>query len=232
MLTNLPKSSYMIINGKDNDPKVDLTTNSGILPYKSTVVYLGAIIGDTGNLMADVDKHTESKRSNITIKFNNFCRKNYLSPIDIKLMVLDTCASSALLYGCETWGKNIPASIDVLYRTGIKYALSIRPSINNELVYNESGCLPLSIRIRTQQLKFWNNIKGIIQENPNNPLNKLLVQCDALNLPYIKYYHDLETYQSPTKCYVTLRNDFETQNRLRIIRTAAEDSLSRLGAYM
>jgi len=73
---NLTKSSFMIINGKDNDPKVDLRTNSGILPYKSTVVYLGAIISDTGNLMSDVDKHTESKRSNITIKFNNFCSKN------------------------------------------------------------------------------------------------------------------------------------------------------------
>ena len=57
-------------------------------------------------------------------------------------------------------------------------------------------------------------------------------QCDRLNLPYVKYYHDLETYQSPTKCYVTLRNDFESQNRLKITSAAAADPLSRLGTYL
>ena len=81
-----------------------------------------------------MNSYIDSKRGNVTIKFNNFCRKNYLAPLDIKLKVLNTCVTSALSYGCESWGNNIVPCIESVYRLGIKYALSIRPSTNNELV--------------------------------------------------------------------------------------------------
>ena len=160
---NLSKSSYMIINGNNatpKTPKTNIKLDNGMLSYKPTVVYLGTIISDSGSIRY-INKHLDAKRANITVKFNNFCRRNHLSPINIKLKVLNTCATAALSYGCETWGNHITPRLETLYRTGIKYAMhmSIRPTINNELVYTESGCLPLFIRIKKQQLKFWKTIQ-------------------------------------------------------------------------
>ena len=229
---NLSKSSYMIINGNNATPKTNIKLDNGMLSYKPTVVYLGAIISDSGSIRLDINKHLDAKRANITVKFNNFCRRNHLSPINIKLKVLNTCATAALSYGCETWGNHITPRLETLYRTGIKYAMSIRPTINNELVYTESGCLPLFIRIKKQQLKFWKTIQQTVRENDNGPLSKLIYQGETLNLPYLKYYHTLEeTYINPKNCSITLQREFLDQNNLTILR-GANDPLSKFGTYL
>ena len=107
---NFSKSSYMIINGKDIDEKTDLVRTNGSLEYKCEIVYLGAIFTDTGNVKHDIARYVDLKRSNITIKYNNFIQRNYLAPLSIKLRVLDSCISSSLVYGCEAWGlTNVPA---------------------------------------------------------------------------------------------------------------------------
>ena len=72
--------------------------------------------------------YTEGKRSNLTIKYNNFCKRNHLAPFEIKLMVLDTCVAASLIYGCETWGDNVGANVETMYRCGIWSALSARNS--------------------------------------------------------------------------------------------------------
>ena len=99
---NLSKSSYFIINGKENDIKCDLNLDHGKLEYKSKYVYLGAVISDTGRIADDIEQYINSKRANVTIKFNNFLRKNFLAPLSVKLSVLDACVSSSLIYGCES----------------------------------------------------------------------------------------------------------------------------------
>ena len=142
----------MIINGVLKVPKSDLILRNGVLNYKSKVTYLDAIISDTDKIKSDVSSYVDSKRSHVSIKYNNFLRRNYIAPLDIKLKVLDTCVTAALLYGCETWGDNIIPSLVILYRLGLKYALSIRSSINNELVYIESDRIPLYVRVKKQQL--------------------------------------------------------------------------------
>ena len=69
----------MIINGKPNNCKNDLSFNGGVLEYKDKVVYLGVVISDTGIIQQDVDSNFRVKSPNITIKFNNFCRKKLSS---------------------------------------------------------------------------------------------------------------------------------------------------------
>ena len=100
---NLGKSGYLIINGKDSD-RVDLVLKNGVLEYCSVIKYLGVKISDCGIIKKDVELFVEDKRANVTIKFGNFCRKNFLAPLDIKLDVLNTCVTASLLYSCETWG--------------------------------------------------------------------------------------------------------------------------------
>lgn len=124
----------------------------GRIEYKSSYVYLGALITDKGPITNDIEKCVDSKRANVTIKYNNFLRTNPLAPFSIKLDVLDACVSSSLTYGCESWGTANINSIEVTYRSGLKRALSIRESTNTEIVYIEANRTPLNIRISKQQL--------------------------------------------------------------------------------
>ena len=134
---NLLKSGYIIINGTGVN-KADLILQNGILEYKQEVTYLGVKFTDTGNLQFDVDLYIAEKRSNVIIKFSSFCKRNFLAPLDIKLKVLNTCASASLIYSCETWGDCKLKNVETLYRQGHKMALSVRDNVSNEIVYVES----------------------------------------------------------------------------------------------
>ena len=65
------------------------------------------------------------------VKFTNFCAKNFQAPLDIKVNVLDTCIVSSLCYAAETWG-DAGKDVETIYRYGIRVALGIRQSVNNE----------------------------------------------------------------------------------------------------
>ena len=230
---NLSKSKYMIINAKDIDVKCDIKLDSGKFEYCSEYVYLGAVISDTGSIVFDIERYVNLKRANVTIKFNNFLRKNFLAPLSIKLNVLDICVTSSLTYGCETWGTAVVNSIEVAYRLGLKRSLSIRETTNTEIVYIEADRLPLHIRITKQQLNFWINLQSYLNDNPEHPLKGLIDQGLSMNLPYLKYYTNLESiYTTPTNCENILSNDFRASNRTKIMTKANDDADSRLGVYL
>ena len=184
-------------------------------------------------LYRELARYINGKRANVTIKFNTFLRKNFLAPLSEKLNVLDVCVSSSLTYGCETWGTASIKSIEIIYRHGLKRALSVRQTTNNEIVYIETGRLPLSIRMAKQQLKFWNSIRVYMADNPDHPLASLIESGQQINLPYLQYYEKLEAdYNDSTTCKKSLtqaiRQDIETKIRSK----GGEDDGSRLGVYM
>ena len=159
-------SAYLIINSKENDQRCSIQLHNGFLGYKSKVHYLGAIISDSGIVDQDIQLHLDKKRPNITVKFINFCSKNDLASLKYKLKVLNTCASSSLLYGCETWGLFDSKPLETLYRFGIRNALSIQQTTPHEITYIESGLFPLNCQIKKLQFKFWNKLLEQKNENP------------------------------------------------------------------
>ena len=88
---NLGKSGYIIINGKRHHNKCTLELDDGQLKYKSKLCYVGVMTGDKGNIKQDIRNSFNEKKGNITVKFTNFCSKNYLAPLDVKLQVLNSC---------------------------------------------------------------------------------------------------------------------------------------------
>ena len=229
---NLSKSGYLIINGKEEDLKCSLELKNGLLDYCNEVKYLGVWISDTGRLKEDIERYIKDKRSNVSIKFRNFCRKNFLAPLQIKLKVLNTCVSAALTYSCETWGIGRVSSVETAFRQGLKAALSVRDSVNNEIVYIETGECPLEVRITKQQLKFWLSIQEIAHENPNHYLAKLINAAE--NTDYIKYYRNLENMYGDDirSCNDTLKASFNDKFSSKIHETAEADSDSKLGTYL
>ncbi len=228
---NLSKSAYLIINGKEADYKCPLTLRNGNLDYKSIVKYLGMKISDTGSIKGDVEINIESKRSNLTIKYGNFCRKNFLAPIDVKLHVLNSCVSASLLYGCEVWGMAKVNKVESMYRQGLKTALSIRSCVNNEIVYIETGTMPLETRITQQQLKFWLSIQEIVNTNPTHYISKLVAATEDTG--YVRYYKQLQQrYTTIDNCANLLNNNFKSTYESKTREVAESDSDSHLGTYL
>jgi hypothetical protein len=230
---NLPKSSYLIINGGDEDPKTNLQLNYGVLEYKSKAVYLGGVVTDTGNLKHDVEEFVNGKRPNITVKYNNFVRKNNLAPVGIKLNVLDVCVTAALTYACETWGTANVKPLEVAYRFGLKRALSLRENTNTEILYVESDRCPLSTRVAKQQLNFWLKLNIYLQDNPDHPLAGLIEYARSINLKYIAYYDELQQeYENPQDCLKQKCEQFKSECADTLKRKAGDDVGSRCGVYL
>ena len=227
---NLSKSGYLVINGKGNYTKDDILLKNDNLEYKSIVTYLGAKFSDSGNIKSDIELFVNEKRTNVTIKYGNFCRKNFLAPLEIKLSVLNTCVSASLLYGCETWGGSNFNNIECLYRQGLKLALSVRTTVSNEIIYIESGQMPHLVRISKQQMKFWNSIQNIIQNQPEHYITKLVTLATNLNSRYIKYYRDLQ--QRFDNLDVCLNDELRRKYIDKITSDAALDNDSKLGSYL
>ena len=121
---NISKSSYLVISNKKEDVKGRIELDKNHLYYKKEITYLGIKINDHGNLRKDIINSLDEKRSNVTIKFTNFCGKNFLAPINVKLKVLRSCVVSTFLYSCESWSRCIPNHIEITHRNGIKTALN------------------------------------------------------------------------------------------------------------
>ena len=230
---NLPKSSYLIINGREHDVKTNLELNFGILDYQSVTVYLGGVVSDTGSITQDIERFVNGKRPNVTIKYNNFVRTNSLAPLCTKLQILDVCVSSALTYTCETWGTSNVKPVEVTYRFGLKRALSLRENINTEILYTEADRCPLSTRISKQQLKFWLTLSTYLQENPEHPLTGLIEHGRSINLKYVLYYDKLmQQFETPQDCFKVLSERFKNDCAERIRQKAGNDELSRCGVYL
>ena len=136
-----------------------------------------------------------------------------MAPLHVKLQVLDTCVASALLYACETWA-GYGKEVEVIYRSGLRTALGIRTSINNEIVYVEADRFPLKCKIKKQKLKFWIHVKDYTNKNPNSALDIFVIKAIEINLPFIKYYLDLERENtSPGSCLVNLEPEFKDKWR-------------------
>ena len=227
---NLSKSGYLIINGKDGDLKRGVMLKNGVLDYKKTLKYLGVLISDGGIVKDDVLAFVNKKRCNLTVKFGNFCRKNFLAPLFIKLKVLNTCVNASVTYACETWGACKVKEVETMYRQGIKCALSVRESVNNEIVYLESGEFPLENRIAASQLKFWLSIRLLQQEKPDHYISKLVRLGE--NTSYIKFYKKLEDkYNDPSNCNTLMREEMREQFVEKIRDSAISDPDSKLGSY-
>ena len=88
---NLGKSGYLIINAKDKNEKCSLTLNDGLLEYKSFIKYLGVIISDKGSINHDINETFIKKRSELSIKFTNFCAKNETAPLHTNHSTASMC---------------------------------------------------------------------------------------------------------------------------------------------
>ena len=87
---NLGKSGYLFINGKESGEQIVINLSNGVLHYKHKIVYLGVIFSDTGKITNDIKDYVHERRTNITVKYSNFCARNFVA--------LHSCVMTSLGY--------------------------------------------------------------------------------------------------------------------------------------
>ena len=99
-------------------------------------------------------------------KFYGWLEVNRNTPIEVKLLVLDSGVFSALTYGIETWGdisviKNKLLSIEI---KALKAILNIKSGTSNDIVYFELNRGTIYDKILDRQLKFFDKFKKLIPD--------------------------------------------------------------------
>ena len=107
-------------------------------------------------------------------------------PIDIQLQLFHTLVTPVVIYRAEAWGIEDCTVIERLHLKFCKYILSLNKCTYTNMVYGETGEIPLSLRVKFRMIKYWSR----------------LITCQAMKLSSFtyKFIYNLHTnniYHSP-----------------------------------
>ena len=148
-------------------------------------------------------------------KFYAWLSVNENTPIDVKLLVLDSCVYNALLYGFECMG-DISCiegkKLRKIETKALKAILGVKKGTSNDLIYHELRRSSIIARIKDRQYNFYKKLSEIPTENA---IVKLIIdQCKDSAM--IKYYQSLSGENSADEMN-------ERENRI----VASESSMPR-----
>ena len=100
--------------------------------------YLGMIFTPTNDFSKIINIYLNDRMGNIS-KFYAWLDINTDTHIEIKLLVLDSCLFSSMLYAIETWGniKFVEQRLRKIEIKALKSILNVKCGTSNDLVYNE-----------------------------------------------------------------------------------------------
>ena len=121
----------------------------------------------------------------------------------VKLKLVKSCVNSSTTYACDGWGSCSLISLEVLQRKSLKIALSVRKNIPNEVLYAESGCMPLKAIIYRWQLKFYRKkMKADATNDPYSPSTSIFNNTVSTNIQFTPHYNHLnETFANEIESY-------------------------------
>ena len=182
----------LFINMSKTPDTQDITCNndrtlSSLEPGKS-VLYLGMHLYHT-NSLKDIIEYNLNKRMFNIARFKSWLEVNENTPFVTKLLVIDNCVLSSILYGFEAWGdlSFIAKRLETIELDLLKSALGVRISTPNNLVYHELKRGSITTKLMDRQQKFVDKIKSLDEE-------EALVKClwnKCQHLHICQYYNDL-----------------------------------------
>ena len=195
--------------------------------------FLGVIFSDTGIIKHDISLFIADKNKQVFVKLANFLLRNQFAPIVIKLKVVKACVNASLTYGCEAWSSSPLNSIEVMQRKALKMVLKIYNNTPSEIVYLESGCMPLKPLIYKRQLNFFRKIKNDAAVNPTSPISRLVKEIIAKNLPYIRHYIKIDQkFENAFDCFRFHTNNERSTLVSKVTTIGVDDIDSSLGSYL
>ena len=135
MITNIDKTFYLHLAENPTTEPIHLCNNRKISSAENNEhLYLGMWFTTTNDIHLHVKDNLKHRAYNIQ-KFFNWLEINELTPIKIKLQVLDSCMFAAYLYGSECWWciDKVSKSLLETERKILKSILRVKQSTPNDL---------------------------------------------------------------------------------------------------
>ena len=202
------KCEFIVINGTAEDRK-PLPFGDSFLPHVLHITLLGSHLTCTASLNEEMSLHMQ-KRYKSVIKFYNFIRSNKSAPLKVKLKVLRSCVLGSLLHNCETFGDNVPKDLQPSYVKMLKSCFNVRVNTPNELLFIESGFIPIKAVMYCRQLKFYQRFRDSLQPKSRRDIVfRFLLENET---SYLKHYVRLSSKYTSTKDIVSeCRDEIKTK---------------------
>ena len=123
-------------------------------------------------------------------KFHAWLAVNENTPIDVKLMVLDQCLLTALLYGAETWGdiSFIAEDIRKIETAALRSILKVKKTTTTDLIYYELNRPDIVSKVRDSQFKFFRKVTQFRYDEA--VVKSILDMC--MDIEMVRYYTQLD----------------------------------------
>ena len=190
MITNLMKTFFLHLSKEPLLQPIEISTTHYIHHAENNRhLYLGMWITSSNDIVDHIKCNLFQRKFHI-VKYYDWFAVNEMTPINIKLQVLDSCMFAAYLYGCECWWKveHVAESLLAEERKILRRVLQVKPNTPNDIIYIVLNRCDIITNIKHKQKKFFNRFKMLQQEDSIS--RKILVLC--LHLDMCKYYESLE----------------------------------------
>ena len=147
------KSRFFAINADDTSP---IWIEEVVIKFTLKYVYLGAKMSDS-RIPAQIADHMSDKFCNL-LKFTSFLRKNSDAPFQVKEKVWNSCLTSSIMYGCETWLSADLRKAESPYMSSLKQLLGVRSQTPTNMSLTEIDAVSASAFIINRQLKYLQKI--------------------------------------------------------------------------
>ena len=151
---NIPKTMYGNFTANPtNEPLViddNITINS--ISQTDGYRYLGTFVYPTNNIKDIIQRNIDKRTTNVS-KFYAWLSVTEWTPIDVKIMVLDSCVFQALLYGVECWSdvSFLEQKLTDLEIKALKAIMGVKKGTTTDLIYHELRRSSISARIKDRQ---------------------------------------------------------------------------------
>ena len=189
MVTNTTKTYYLHLCDEPMTDDLQLPNGTNIKAAENNEhLCLGMWFTASASITKQMMCNLDHRNHNIK-KFYDWLDVNMMTPISIKLTVLDACMFAAYLYGSECWAtfEDAKDKLLSLERKLLKHVLQVKASTPNALIYKELERCDLATRIKVCQKNFYQKCKKLTKED--SVLATLLDLCKGLD--FLEYYENL-----------------------------------------
>ena len=187
---NISKTKYCNFSKKPYTDPITIDENVSIKSVDDKgYKYIGMMFYPTNDMDTIIQKNIDKRMGNIA-KFYGWLEVNENTPIEVKLMVFDTCMWLAILYGCETWGdiKCIENRLSKIESKALKAILKVKSGTTTDIVYHELRRCSIIASIKDRQYEFYNKIQEMA---PGTAIVQSIIEiCEDTQI--LKYYRNLK----------------------------------------
>lgn len=187
LLVNNDKTKVIVFRASWQLEDVTFYYNGNKIEIVNTFSYLGLLLNYNGKFNV-TQKHIAAQGKKALFCLMKEVKTHNFNPCTL-LSLFDTYVSPVLNYCSEVWGYTKAQEIEKVHTMFLKRLLGVKRSTSNDMVYCETGRLPLIVQRQFHMVKYWvkllrsdncilNNmyeitLRSYIEKNTNNWVSEI-----------------------------------------------------------